>query len=368
MFTGCVEPYEFLIENGERSLVVEGFISNISFNKTLDFPSDGRFFTIKLSYTSDVINISGRSISGASVTLIDDQGNTWNYNELDNGNEVKYILNDSDFNAKSDRKYQLRIILPNDEIYESEWVSMPERDDRPIGEISFTEDEKLTYKYVANEEEIVSIQGINVQLNIAQNNSAQKAYFKYIYDPTWIFPSVTSGSIGGINSYLAQDAPQLCWAKNKLFLNDYTLLDDLKGGYKHKLFFIETLGNERIYLKLSVLIIQQQLNKKYFHYWQELKENAAAGTLFDKLPYNLSSNIYHVGGNKKVSGYFDVVREKATRWYFDKDQLSYNIENKLAENCIKYAGVDGPAQECYNCLYYTRGETVGEAPCWWNPQ
>ncbi|MCK5470457.1 MAG: hypothetical protein KAI99_18170, partial [Cyclobacteriaceae bacterium] len=53
----CVEPYNFRIENNQPTLVIEAHISNVSFLETKDYPSDGRYFSVKLSYTSDVINI-----------------------------------------------------------------------------------------------------------------------------------------------------------------------------------------------------------------------------------------------------------------------------------------------------------------------
>ena len=51
--------YEFLIENEQPSLVVEGYISDKSYNETLQYPGDGRCFSVKISYTSDVINRRG---------------------------------------------------------------------------------------------------------------------------------------------------------------------------------------------------------------------------------------------------------------------------------------------------------------------
>jgi hypothetical protein len=356
---GCIEPYKFRIENNEPHLVVEGFISNVSYHKTLDYPSNGRYFSIKLGYTSDVINTYGEAVTNAIVTLQNDLGNEWNYTEVNNDEEVLYYLLEEDFKISPDRKYKLYITLQNEEVYESDWVSMPtlETETDEMGEIGFQEIEKEKYVYIAGEEEIRSVKGFNSTIHLPKNTSGEKRYYKWTYDPIWIFPTPISGFPGG--------APPLCWAVNKYFLTDYDLQEDILGDYKKDLFFLETIGNEKIYVKLSVLITQQLLNKDYFLYCKELQENASTGTLFDKLPYNLQGNIHPVNNNKNVSGYFAAVSEQASRWYFDKKELSYNVVNDLAENCIKYG--NPPAPECYNCLNYSRGQAQSEPPAWWNP-
>ena len=90
--------------------------------------------------------------------------------------------------------------------------------------------------------------------------------------------------------------------------------------------------------------------------------------LFDKLPYNLATNMKAVNNTHEVSGYFDVVQEQAARWYFNKNELSYAVDHDLAANCIQYQGPDGPAPECLNCLEYSHGQTVNNAPSWWRPE
>ncbi len=62
---GCVEPYSFVIHNETKTLVVEGYISDKSFNETLLYPSDGRYFTVRLSYSGDVTNGRPVMIPGA---------------------------------------------------------------------------------------------------------------------------------------------------------------------------------------------------------------------------------------------------------------------------------------------------------------
>ena len=77
LIASCIEPYEFRIVDNNPTVVIEASISDKSFTDTKAYPSDGRYFTVKLSKTSDVINVRPEMITGASVTLISDQGNEW---------------------------------------------------------------------------------------------------------------------------------------------------------------------------------------------------------------------------------------------------------------------------------------------------
>jgi len=353
---GCIEPYDFVVENNEPRLVVEGFISNVSFDQSIKYPSDGRHFSIELRFTSNVVNIRDEVVSGAQVQLMDDNGAAWPYTEIE-GESAIYMMLDSTFYAENGREYKLKICLPDGDIYESDWVSMPKKGPARMGDIDFVEDEVEKYVYIGTEEEIRSVQGIHTTLNLLENTTGEPLYYRWTFDPTWIYRAPLP--------VRSPNAVQVCWAKNEYYLSGYELQEDFSGGYQKELFFIETVGNSRLYEGFSVLVVQQILNQDYYYFWENIKEKSSSNAIFDKQPYNLSSNIYGVNNDKQVSGYFDVVYEQAKRWYFDKDDLSYALENNLAENCIKYADPGPPAPECLNCLEYSGGNATAEKPKWW---
>lgn len=355
----CVEPYDFRIENQKPNLVVEGFISNVSYNETLEYPSDGRHFAVKLRYTSDVINIRDEVISDAQVQLIDNDGSSWSYvvtQEEEKG--PIYLLLDPTFYAENEREYKLKICLPEGDTFESAWVSLPNIESPEMGDVGFVEDVVDKYVYYAGEQVIQPVSGIVATLDLPENRNSEPLYYRWTYDPIWIYKAplpLTSPS-----------AVLECWAKNPYYLSEYELQEDFTGGYQKELFFMSTYGNNRIYEKLSVLITQQILNQDYYYFWKDIKEKASGNAFFDKQPYNLPTNFSAVNNDNKVSGYFDVVYEQAKRWYFDKEELSYQVENNLAENCIKFAGPDGPDPQCSNCLEYSSGVATAEKPSWWD--
>lgn len=354
----CIEPYEFSIYNKQPSLVVEAQISDASFLQTLEYPSDGRYFTVKLSYTSDVTNLKGKPVSEASVVLLSDQGEQWNYAE--SGKDAgSYILKDKDFEAKEGINYRIQIKLDNGEQYESSWEALPLVNEHAIGPVNFEEVEKEMYKVKAGENVLTTVKGISTSISILDVGAESPVYYKWNLNPSWIY-------IAPLTSLDQFD--RLCWIKGLNYLNDYTLhVDNIGGGYNKELFFLEVIRNERIYEDFSVLITQEIMSEDYYFFWKELKEQVNEGALRDKPPYNLKTNIYDLKGEKRVSGFFGIVSESARRWYFNKDDLSYYVENTLKPDCLIQYGLPGepPALMCTSCLGYPSGEAFVGKPFWW---
>jgi hypothetical protein len=110
-------------------------------------------------------------------------------------------------------------------------------------------------------------------------------------------------------------------------------------------FFLETIGNERINGKLSVLINQIASSEEYFNYYKEIQDQANRGRLFDAPPYNLMTNFNSSDPDKKVFGYFGVVHEQAKRWYFNRLDVSYLVENTWRVNCTGQRLVQPPPMQ-----------------------
>lgn len=94
-----------------------------------------------------------------------------------------------------------------------------------------------------------------------------------------------------------------------------------------------------------------------------MQEQNESSQLIDKPPYNLDTNFQSLNGEKRVSGYFGVVHEQAKRWYFDKKDLSYFVENTLQKDCT--VPFQDKAPECFDCREYSFGITSNVKPSWW---
>lgn len=350
---GCIEPYEFVVRDEEPGLVVEAFISDKSFNETLSYPSDGRYFTVKLSLTGDVTNVRPVPVTGAQVELEASNGQLSHYTEDKNG---LYVLRDKDFKALAGVEYKLRIVLPDESVYESKWESLPEVDVPPMGEIGFIETEKEVFVLEATKWVVKTKQFATATITLPENTTGERIHYRWTFSPTWI--------------YVAPLAPQhdpaaRCWATDPLYLNSFTVQSDHSGGYAKNLFDIETVRNVRIYNKFSVLVTQQAMTEPYFSFWNEMKERNEQSALLDRPPFNLETNFSSSTGDKKVSGYFGVTTEQARRWYFDRTDLSYYVEDTMLADCQVVYGPDPPAPECFVCTEYSFGNAVATRPSWW---
>lgn len=356
MLFGCVELYEFDVKNDTPTLVVEGYISDKSFVDTKSYPSDGRFFSIKLRYTSRVTNQHDEVAKGANVSLEDSDGNKYQYTEDSVEPGTYYLLNTS-FAAQRGTEYKLNITLSDGEIYESDWERMPDSDVSPMGDICFDESEKKVYVWKSGEQEVETQKGIDLCINLPLNTNNTPIYYRWNFNATWIYIAPLSSIV---------DYGHKCWVTNKSYLKSYKVTVDEVGGYKNKLVYMSLYRNERTFEKMSVLITQQVLTERNYRFWEEMYEQTQRGGLFDAPPYNLDTNLKQTGGSgKKVSGYFGVVREQAKRWYFSKHDLSYYVEDYLQADCEVYYGPGRKAPECYSCLDYPKGNPTVSEPDWW---
>lgn len=350
---GCVEPYAFIVRDNEPGLVVEASISDKSFNETLSYPSDGRYFTAKLSLTSDVNNTRPLSVEGALVELRASDGETRYYSEDGDG---LYSLRDPEFKALPGVQYQLRITLADERIYESTWESLPETAVATMGDIGFTETEKEVYVLESMKWVLKTKKFVTANITVPANTTGKPIHYHWSYSPMWIYEA----------PLVSQSSPVFrCWATDPYYLNTYSVQTDRSGGYQKDLFDIVTVRNERIFKKFSVLIVQQSMTESYYGFWKEMKERNEQGALLDRPPFNLETNFSSPTGAKKVSGFFGVTAEQARRWYFDRTELSYYVEDTMRADCLVVYGPGPPAPECLDCTAYSFGKAVTEEPTWW---
>ena len=353
LLSSCVETYDFEVEDVSPTLVIESYLSNISYNESLSWPSSGRFFSVKLSLTSNVASVHNSLIDNALITLRDDLGNTWAYYRYKPG---LYILPELDFKAEQGRSYQLRVVLSDESIYESEWQEIPTFSSLDVGEISFIEDEEITYVWEANDKVVGSLNGVRVYVQVPDNAQNDKRYYRWEYEPMWQYTAPEASS---------SEEGYRCWVRSDTYLSDYSLLLDQNGGYKKEMFFIPIEGNNRVYELFTVLISQQQLSKDHFYFWELMKEQSSPNGIFDGPPTNLPANFTCLNNDKKVIGYFGIVNESVKRWYFDINDLSYDVFNDNLYQCqIDYGPPAGPT-ECEVCLLNSKGDATNIRPWWW---
>ncbi|AWV98760.1 DUF4249 family protein [Arcticibacterium luteifluviistationis] len=355
-FTSCLEKYDFNVLNLNEGLVVEGSISNISFDASKSFPSNGRYFKVELSKTSDVTNQRDEKVNGAVVKIKTSQGQEFVYTDSGLGDGF-YYLNEDLFEANANAEYQLEILLEDGQLIESDWEALPAGENE-IGDFEYSEAIRENYVFEAGEKVIGTEKGLKVSLNVPNDNLDANQLVKWSFDPLWTFTA----------AMVPSDSPiRKCWVSSDQYLKNVVLGKFKKGGFEQELFFMETAGNWRLYDYFSVLVHQEKLSPGYYQFWKDLEAQGDKGGLFDQPPFGLNTNFTNTNGPWTVNGYFGVVNESTVRWTFNPKELSYVIEDDLYDFCLENGQNDPrlPPGQCYDCRAHTLGTAENTAPFWW---
>lgn len=353
VLTTCIEPYSFNVDDSNERLVIESFITDVSYIESFDYPSDGRFFTTTLRY-GQKINGFGESVTQAIVSIEASNGNEWFYTETSAGT---YVLLDPDFKALKGIDYKLNVLLANNERFESDWARL-ESDEHKMGDISFVESENFETVYQRGEKIVKEVAGINLTVDIPEKANEESKFYLWQYDATWIY-------IAGRRSY--RDPTYKCWVTGNSYLSDFTVGEDTKGGYTKELVFIDVETNERVFYDASFLIKEYIISEDYYNFLNELnKQQTEASNVFAPPPYDLKTNYHGINTENPVFGYFSVRDEEAKRMYFTAAELSFNVDtNAVIDACRSAIGPYPPDDPCDNCLFYNYGGEPSLSPPWW---
>jgi hypothetical protein len=354
--TACIEKYDFNVIQNTGGLVIESFISNVSYTESLATPSDGHRFTVTLSKTSDVDNVRDVKVGGAHVFLLDNAGNRWDYTGTGQvlGN---YILLNDTFKAEKDKKYQLNVDLKEGQHFESNWEGMPSVENK-MGDFSIREMQKEEYVWESEEQVVRTLDGLKVDLKIPLKMGSETYHYQFSFEPIWMYTSSLA--------YVVNSQNIVCWVRSNLFLKDYVLLNDAKGGFDKELFYLRTKGNELMYQYFSTLVHQDVITDGYASFWKDLDAQKEKGGLYDQAPFGLTTNFRSTNSDWTVNGYFGVVNRISKRWTFNPQSLTYVIENNLEELCLLLNNEPGRKEgQCYYCNEYNLGVSTTAQPNWW---
>ena len=349
MTLSCIEPFSFDIENSSQPLVIESYISNVSYIESIEQPSVGYFFTTKLHYGQDIYG-KGEKANGAIINLIEEGGGSWQYTEWESG---EYRLFDTQFKASGSSRYKLEITLANNDRFESDWESLTAAD-HSVENLTFIETERFETRLSNGEKIIYEVKGIKLQVVVPKKSTSDKRYYMWQYKPTWIYEA---GRLDSTSELFK------CWVTGNSYLSQYHIGEDNSGGYKKNLVFIKTEPNERVLRKISILVKQFVITKEYFSFLEELMGQGESSNILATPPYNLKSNFRAINNDYPVFGYFSVRNEAAGRMFFSVDDLLYYVDKDVIKNnCLTARGPYGPDDPCDNCLNYRLGGTPSITP------
>lgn len=353
LLSSCVETFTFDTSNEESFLVVEGYISDISYNESLLEPMNPKYFEVKLKMTNVVGNSVDTPVPQAQVELVDNFEEHWDFEEATGG---VYRLYFEDFEAEEDKSYKLSIRLANGEEYQSNMESLPQ----PLGEgkVIFEEDQIRDYRIIAGTRKITDLDGVSVKFELPNESNSSMVYNRWDFVTTY-------GFIARLNDN-PSDPNFRCWVSEDFFFDEFSIQKGESNGALHDLFFFDT-GSQVVHEGVSVLIRQQGLSEYNYQFWEDLDNQKKQAELFAPPPYNLITNIHPVGHDKEAFGYFGVIREKFYRWQFSHDMVSYPII--YPESLINSCNIPRPPRSCWDCTrvaLVTRSTVTNARPTWWN--
>lgn len=303
LLIACIESFDPESIGYENVLVVEGYIS--------DQPEAHR---IRLSKTRPLNDNSYTPETGAQVSIVSDEGETFSFTEVAAGEyeseEKAGVIGE---------RYVLEIVTADGKHYQS--VPMRMKETPPIDSVYFERDQRLT-------DDGTLLDGIKILLD-AHDPTGNTEHFRYEwaetyeigvpypapydYDPTNpIFPIKPREfypecyrTIEGTN-ILIQSTAQFADARvSNLEINYVSTVD-----YKLRSVY-------------SILVRQFALDEAGYQYWSELQKNSESlGTLFDPLPYELRGNVSNVDDpDEAVLGYFDASSSAEVRLFVGEEEL-----------------------------------------------
>lgn len=317
-FTSCISQFIPTAGISADLLVVEGLIT--------DQPGQS---SVKLSLSMPLgVKSTVRPLTESSVSISDDNGNSYNLNETTTGTYIPDPL----FHGVVGRTYTLHINTgPNRHNlnYVSEAVIL--KNVPPVDSVYY---EKLVL--VADGDQVPQQEGCQIYLETHDPENICK-FYRWEYEETWEFrlPYIVPNNHCWRTEYSTDIN-----IKNTNSLSESRVV-------KFPLKFV-TNQTDRLKEKYSILVKQYSLNEKEYDYWEKLQNTTKkVGGLFDIIPESIPGNVFCIDRpDEKVLGYFSVSGVKSKRIFIDAQFRGIvDLYSYCANDVI--GGINVPAPQGY---------------------
>lgn len=313
MLLGCIEPINLENRKSDRTLVVEGYISNLFKQHQISI-STSTPLNQKLFFPEEGAEVWIQEGSGARIQLNEESPGIY-----------KTIL----YAGKPGTSYKLFINTKNGEKYSSDEVLLR----------GGTTIEKVSTNYLYDEK--LAAQGFQITLD-TQDPENKTKYYRWEYEETYEIKTPYPSNfewVGG-NVVRHRIVPvNVCWASDT---SKNILIHTTEGQAADKVtaFPIKFVREDSyaMNIKYSILIRQLALNEASYFMWKNLKEvNETQGSLSDLQPGTVEGNIHSLDSkNKAALGYFDAVGEDEKRIFLTDNDFKDQgfIPPKYLPQCI----------------------------------
>ncbi|CAM1365605.1 DUF4249 domain-containing protein [Tenacibaculum xiamenense] len=316
---GCIESIDFQSETFDNHLVVSSILTN-----------EFKNHTVELSRTVPIDSVKIQPEENAIVTIIDDLGTTYNFQE----NESGLYISTEEFAAESSRSYTLKITTKDGKNYASTEETLPKV--REIEDVFFTiENNPIT----SNQDVFFRV---NSKLSEGNGN-----YYRYEYEETYkITPPLWSNFRIEIESAVQPYSFSLvpkdvtiygtgtCYgntsSKTIMLTETKTLNQDKISGLPLRKVAIDSYI---IGLRYSILVRQYVLNQNTFDFYTLLDKFSDSDNIFSQVQIgNIPSNVSPESdpNSEKVIGFFEVSTINEKRVFFNRSDITDSFYQNYA--------------------------------------
>ena len=297
----CLEPFEpDVSDQSESLLVVDGIITN-GFGP----------YIVKLTKSSSLKEMN-TVVTGANVSIEEMNGPTNLMVEASPG-----VYETNTLQGSVGKSYRLLINYQGQQ-YQSSWETI--LNSPPIDSVYYQVGTRPTT------DKDIDIVGVEF---FVDNHGPEVGtrYFRYEYEETWRIGVSYPANFDYLGDDLIQTTTNplfTCWKNgNSNSINIATttgLVQNVLSG--HSLGFIAR-DDERYTERYSMLVKQFALEEEEYLFWKSLKEsNEELGSLFDKQPANVVSNVTNINNPAEiVLGYFSASGFQEVRIYIHHTEV-----------------------------------------------
>lgn len=307
-FTPDIKP------SAENLLVVDGMISNL--------PGP---YTIKLSMSSELDNPEFVAVSGFTVAIVDDRGNSHSLAETSAG---RYVTTDENFRGTPGHAYRLEMMAPDGQQYASQFEELQEP--TAVKEI----DHRL--EYMQDDDLPYDIAGYRFYVSTDQA-PADTNYFLWQLVSTYKYRAdmlIYWFYDGELRPFPDRDSLQTCY-KTDTVPEIFLLSTENLGQPVVTDFPLHYVTTETRHLmeRYSLLVRQFSISRDAFRFWTIIREqNSNPGDLYSKLPFQVKGNVYNVSNeNEAVLGRFTVAGASEKRIFVNRPKPPVKMRYPICE-------------------------------------
>ncbi|MEM1123467.1 MAG: DUF4249 domain-containing protein [Bacteroidota bacterium] len=333
LFTTCLDEIDLQLPAATPVLTVSGNI----------YTSPGPykvFLTESAQFSAGAEGIPN-PVSGATVKIMDDQGNEEILRELEAG---EYQTAADGIRGTLGRTYQLEVQV-NGKTYQSQ----PE-EIRPIVSAESLDFSVNNVERINEAGNFVNTTEVEVFVNTFFPPSTNGSFLRWTTFGIYEYAEI--GSQGNLN-------PQICYVTEDIDFDNVSVASsaEVQGDFLQQQPVITRVVDFRFTARYCFKVIQQSITENAYNFWSAVgAEFERSGDIFETPPGKIRGNVFNVADEREeVLGYFSAAAV---------DTISILIEGRAVGNPIPQCRPfpRGP-ESCTNCLLLTNS-TRRKPDCW----